>query len=294
MKEQVLQTIAEYSMLKPKDSIIVGVSGGPDSITLLDLLVSLRQEWELQLYVCHINHGIRQEAKHDEEYVKAYCQKNGISCYVKHIQVAEIAKQKKISTETAGREERYAFFEEIAEKVGANHIATAHTANDNAETILMNLLRGTGISGLKGIEPIRDGRYIRPLITCTRKQIEAYCAEKNLQPCIDQTNFENIYTRNKIRNELLPMLEQEFNPNIITGLNRLGDLVQEEEACWEKQLAQIYAELVQEETKEKIALDWKAFQKLEPLVQSKMLRYTVQKLCGTTRKTRKSTYPRYS
>ena len=132
MKEQVLQTIAEYSMLKPKDSIIVGVSGGPDSITLLDLLVSLRQEWELQLYVCHINHGIRQEAKHDEEYVKAYCQKNGISCYVKHIQVAEIAKQKKISTETAGREERYAFFEEIAEKVGANHIATAHTANDNA------------------------------------------------------------------------------------------------------------------------------------------------------------------
>lgn len=132
------------------------------------------------------------------------------------------------------------------------------------------------------------GRYIRPLINCTRPQIEAYCEEKNLKPCIDQTNFENIYTRNKVRNELLPELEREFNPNIITGLNRLGDLVQEEEDYWEKELDKIYQGILVEEIKQKkISLDWKAFQKLEPFVQSKLIRYTVQKLCGTTQKLEK-------
>lgn len=159
MREQVLQTIKKYGMIKPKDSVVVGVSGGPDSITLLDLLASLQEEWKLGLYVAHINHGIRKEASHDEEYVKAYCKQKNIPCFVKHIQVEQIAEIRKISTETAGREERYAFFEEIAQKVGANCIATAHTANDNAETILMNLIRGTGISGLKGIEPVR-GRKV--------------------------------------------------------------------------------------------------------------------------------------
>lgn len=287
MEEQVLKTIVETGMIEKQDKIVVGVSGGPDSITLLDILVHLQEKWELRLFVAHINHGIRKEAGHDEEYVKAYCEKYNISCFVKHIQVEQIAQEKKISTETAGREERYAFFEEIYEKVGANKIATAHTASDNAETILMNLLRGTGISGLKGIEKIREGKYIRPLLNCERKQIEAYCEEKNLQPCIDQTNFENIYTRNKIRNQLIPMLEQEFNPNLITGLNRLGELVQEEEEYWEQKIEEIYQEILVEKTENKISLDWKAFQKLEPFLQSKMIRYTVQKLCGTTQKLEK-------
>lgn len=159
MKEQVLQTIQKYGMIKPKDRIVVGVSGGPDSITLLDLLASMQEEWKLELYVAHMNHGIRKEASQDEAYVKAYCKQKKLPCFVKYIQVEQLAKARKISTETAGREERYTFFEEIAQKVGANRIATAHTANDNAETILMNLIRGTGISGLKGIEPVR-GRKI--------------------------------------------------------------------------------------------------------------------------------------
>ena len=121
----------------------------------------------------------------------------------------------KIGTEEAGRKLRYSFFEEVAQKTNANKIVTAHNANDNSETVLMNLIRGTGTSGLKGIEAKRDNKYIRPLIECTRKEIEEYCEQNKLEPKQDKSNSENIYTRNKIRNILIPLIENEFNPNII-------------------------------------------------------------------------------
>ena len=148
---------------------------------------------------------------------------------VKKINVEEEAKKLKIGTEEAGRNIRYDFFEEVAKKVGANKIATAHNSNDNAETVLMNIIRGSSISGLKGIEPIRDGKFIRPLIETSRKSIEEYCDENKLDPRYDKTNKENIYTRNKVRNLLIPYIQKEFNSNIIDGINRLSDIAKEEE-----------------------------------------------------------------
>lgn len=291
MEEKVLQTIQNYHLIEKKDRIVVGVSGGPDSITLLNILLSFQEEMELQLFVAHINHGIRKEAIQDQKMVETFCQERNLPFFVKQVDIQKIAQEKKISTEAAGREERYRFFEEIYQEKRANRIATAHTANDNAETILMNIMRGTGISGLKGIEPIRDGKYIRPLITCTRKEIEAYVLEKKLNPCIDQTNFENIYTRNKIRNQLIPMMEKEFNPNLISTLNRLASLAQEEDEYWKKVIPEEYEKLVEEEKQDRkgnrISLNLKGFQKLEPFLQSKIILYAIKKACGTTQRIEK-------
>ena len=163
------------------------------------------------------------------EYVKEFCKKIDVEFFAKKVKVEEIAKELKIGTEEAGRNIRYEFFEEVAHKVGANKIATAHNLNDNAETVLMNIIRGTSVSGLKGIDKVRDGKYIRPIIECSRAEIEDYCKEKNLNPRYDKSNNENIYTRNKIRNLLIPFLQKEFNPNIVEGINRLSQIAIEEE-----------------------------------------------------------------
>jgi len=267
--------------------LLLGYPAGPDSITLLNLLYSLKEKLKINIFVAHINHGIRDEANSDEEYVVNYCKKRNIPCFVKRVEIEKIAKKEKIGTEEAGRKIRYEFFEEIYQKEKANRIATAHTANDNAETVLMNLIRGTGTSGLKGIEPVRSGKYIRPLIECSRKQIEEYAKKEKLNPCIDKTNFENIYTRNKVRNKLIPILEQEYNPNIISALNRMSDIMQEEENYWKEVLESEYKKIVIEEKKKQISLNLKEFQKMHPVMQGKLIRYVIEKLCGSTQKLEK-------
>lgn len=215
LKEKILKTIQENKQIKSGDIIILGVSGGPDSICMLNILNELKNELNFKMVVCHINHMIREDANEDEEYVKKFCELVQVPFYINRINVLEMAQKNKMGTEEAGRKVRYDFFEEILQKINANKIATAHTLNDSVETVLMNIFRGSGLSGLKGIEKIRDDKYIRPLIDCTREEIEAYCIEKELQPRIDKTNMENIYTRNKIRNIFIPYIEKEFNSNII-------------------------------------------------------------------------------
>ena len=281
LKEKVLNTILKNELIKYGDTIVIGVSGGPDSITLLHLLQSLKNELGIKIIVCHINHMLREEAIEDEEYVKEYCIKENIPYYIKRESVQEVAKKQKIGTEEAGRKIRYSFFEEIAKKYNANKIATAHTANDNAETVLLNILRGTGVFGLRGIDPIRNERYIHPLIECTRKEIEEYCVENNLEAKIDKTNAQNIYTRNKVRNSLIPYIEKEFNPNIIQGINRLANIAREETKYIESNVIKAYEELLINEEKE-IVLDLNKFNKVEEFLQKQIIRYSILKLLGTT------------
>ena len=194
-----------------------------------------------------------------------------------------IAKTKKIGTEEAGRKVRYEYFEEILKETKSNKIAIAHNKNDKVETIIMHLLRGSGISGLRGIEPIREEKFIKPLIECDRQEIENYCKENNLQPRIDKTNFENEYTRNKIRNILIPYIKKEFNPNIINTLNRLSELVGEEEEYIEKQVERNFEDLKLAESKEEIVLDLKKFNKLEKVIKSRLVLYTIMSIFGTTK-----------
>ena len=233
MEEQVLKTINKYNLIKSGDKIVLAVSGGPDSIFMLDILNKIRQNpknnLSFNIIVCHVNHMIRKEAEEDETYVINFCKKNNIEYYIKRIDVQKYANNKKVGTEEAGRIVRYEFFDEIMQKTKANKIAIAHNKNDKVETIIMNLLRGSGSLGIKGIEPKRDEKYIRPIIEIERADIEKYCNQNKLEPRIDKTNFENTYTRNKIRNIVIPYIQKEFNPNIVNTITRLSEIITEEQ-----------------------------------------------------------------
>lgn len=292
LEEKILNTIKKYDLIKNGDNIVIGVSGGPDSMALLNALIDLKETSKIkyEITVVHINHMIRKEADEETEFVKEFCKKNGIECYVKREKVEAIAEKQRIGTEEAGRKLRYSFFEEIAQKVNANKIATAHNANDNAETVLMNIIRGSGTSGLKGIEPIRENKFIRPLIECRRDEIEEYCNNQNLNPRIDKSNFENVYTRNKVRNMLIPYIKENFNPNIISSLNRLSELARNENEFIEKEVENAYKKIIIKEMlgnkafeeKNKIILDLKAFNKLDLVIKNRLMLYTIGKVLGSS------------
>ena len=283
IEETILNTIKKYNLIEPNDTIIVAVSGGPDSMCLLNNLIELKQELQIkELVVAHLNHMIREEAKAETEYVQEFCKKNGIKCYVKFVDIIKKSEELKIGTEECGRRERYAFFDEISEKVGANKIAIAHNKNDKIETIIMHLLRGSGLSGLKGIEPIRDNKYIRPLLECERTEIEQYCEDKKLNPRIDKTNFENEYTRNKIRNIVIPYIKKEFNPNIIQTLSRLSDLAADESNYIELQTQKAFEKILIAKEKEQITLNLKEFNKQDKVIKNRLILYTTKELMGST------------
>ena len=290
MEEKILKTIKKYNLISNGDKIVVAVSGGPDSMCLLNILKNLRQKFNIELFVAHINHMIREEADSETEYVKNYCERNNIKCFIKRANVLEMAKEQKKGTEEMGRIVRYDFFEYVANEVSADKIAIAHTENDNAETILMNLMRGASLEGLKGIEPIR-GKYIRPLIECNREEIEKYCEINKLDPKFDKTNNDNTYTRNKIRNLLIPYIKKEFNPNIIETLNRLAVLARQDATYFNKIVKESYADILlyeninnlNENLEKYIILDLKKFNKLEYVIKSRVLLYSINKLLGTTK-----------
>lgn len=284
MKDRVLKTIKNNKLILNGDKIVLGVSGGPDSISMLNILRELKEGGTLQfsMVVAHINHMIREEAVEDEKYVEDYCKKNGIECYVKRINVIEYAQNNKIGIEEAGRKARYDFFDEIAQKTNANKIAIAHNKNDKIETIIMHILRGSGLSGLKGIEPIRNNRYIRPLIDCERQEIEDYCEKEKLNPRIDKTNFENDYTRNKIRNIVIPYIKEEFNPNIIETINRLSEVITAEENYMDKIVKEIYGKILIETKETEISLSLKEFNKQEEVIKNRLILYTTRQLMGSS------------
>ena len=295
MKQQVLDTIKKYNLIENGDSIVIGVSGGPDSICLLHILNKLKNEIGFNIYVAHINHMIRKEADEETEYVKKFCENLGIDCFIKRIDVVKIANNLKRGTEETGRQIRYEFFNEILKKTNSNKIATAHNNNDKIETIIMNVLRGSGTAGLKGIEAIRENKYIRPLIDVSREEIEEYCLNNNLNPKIDKSNNENIYTRNKIRNTVIPYIKKEFNPNIIKTLNRLSEVATEENEYLNKITQETFNKIyvgtaISRPQVDKsmnlegkhIALDLKQFNNLELVIKRRIILYTINKLLGTT------------
>lgn len=285
LQDKVLKTIQKYNLIQNGDSIVIGVSGGPDSMTLLNVLINLKQKLEIsKIVVATVNHMIREEAEEETKFVENFCESHGIEFYLKKVDVQEEARSKKISTELAGRNARYDFFEEVLKKTGSNKIATAHNSNDNAETVLMNLLRGSGVSGLKGIEKIRDGKFIRPIIECKRSEIEQYCLENKLNPRYDKTNNENTYTRNKIRNMLIPYIEENFNPNIVDSLNRLSTIATKEDEYIHKIVENSFKNIVitADMGKKEIILDLKKFNELDEVIKSRLILYTISEILGTS------------
>lgn len=221
MSNPFLTAVNKYKLIEKNDSVAVALSGGADSVSLLHMLCSVKEKYNLTLYAIHINHMIRgAEADRDEEFCRKYCEKLSVKLFVKRIDVPSIAKDEKISTELCGRNVRYKAFDELSKELGCK-IATAHTLSDNAETFMINLIRGTSLNGLCAIPEKRD-YIIRPLILCDRAYIESYCKANSLDFVTDSTNLTDDYTRNKIRHNVITELKK-INPSFETSLMRLCD-----------------------------------------------------------------------
>ena len=241
MCEKVLSYIKDNNLIKSGDKILVALSGGPDSVCLLNILSEFKKELNIDIAAAHLNHLLRgEDAFKDEEYVRNICNEMGIKCFVKRVDINTYAKDHKLSSEVAGRNVRYDFFDEIIKEEGFNKVATAHNANDQAETILFRLMRGTGLEGLGGIKASRDNKIIRPILCLSRKEVEKYIELKKLSPRIDKTNFEKIYNRNKIRLDLLPYMKENFNQDVIQTLNRMSLLLQKDNEFLENLSLSVY------------------------------------------------------
>lgn len=224
------RTVSSYNMLSGKKLVVVGVSGGADSMCLLHFLVSNSDFYGIKVIAAHINHCLRgEESDRDCAFVVEQCKKLGVQCFVKKADVAQISSREKIGTEECGRKIRYDFFDEIIDKFNDQFIykysaiATAHTASDNAETVLLNITRGCGIDGLCGIPAVR-GNIIRPLINITRQQVEQYCLMNSVPYVTDSTNLTDDYSRNKVRLTVLPELSK-INPDVVGAVNRMSSIV---------------------------------------------------------------------
>ncbi|PAB57624.1 tRNA lysidine(34) synthetase TilS [Anaeromicrobium sediminis] len=279
MLEKFLQTIEEYNLIEVNEKIVVGVSGGPDSISLLHLLFTIKEKYNIQIYGVHLNHKYRgKEADEDAQYVHEFCTKLKIPCYVYSENVEEYSKKKGRSFEEGGRELRYKYFYEVLRKVGAKKIAVAQNLDDQAETMLMRFMRGSGIEGLCAMDYKRD-EIIRPILNIRRKEIEKYCERHGLNPRIDKTNLESIYTRNRIRLELIPYISEHFNRNIKETLFRTSELIREDKKFLDECVKESYNRVIKEEVG-KVIIDRLEFNKCHKAIQRRIIRECILYICS--------------
>ncbi len=270
MIREVKETIKKYELIKKGEGLIVGVSGGADSICLLHILHTLKECMQIELTAVHINHMLRAgEALEDERYVERICAVLDIRLEIVRIDIKKSAQKQKISLEEAGREERYKTFNLMADRYGAGRIAVAHNKNDQAETVLMNIIRGSGLNGLQGME-YKRGAVIRPLLGVERSAIEGYCKKHNLNPRIDSSNLESIYTRNRVRLDLIPYIDHLFKTNITNSINKMARLIKDDNFFIEQQIDQIYNEAKLDGDGVGISLDIKVLKK-HPIAAAKRI-----------------------
>ncbi|MBM7855985.1 tRNA(Ile)-lysidine synthase [Desulfohalotomaculum tongense] len=282
-RERVLNFIQSHQMINPGELVLVAVSGGADSVALLHMLCNLKEKLNISLHVAHLNHMFRgEESREDARFVKALCQAWQVPCTVAEKDVSQYRKKHRLSSQVAAREVRYNFLEQVAQQQGAGVIALAHHADDQAETVMLNLIRGAGLSGLAGILPVRDSRYryIRPLLEIRRRDIERYCKENGLKYRTDSSNKKTIYLRNKVRMHLMSILEKEYNPEIVSSLGRMAELCREEDRYIDQQVLKLWESVVCGINKNRVELDLKKFNRLHLAVQRRVIRYAWIKLTG--------------
>ncbi|HWT26533.1 MAG TPA: tRNA lysidine(34) synthetase TilS [Mobilitalea sp.] len=277
----------QNTMVERGDRIVVGVSGGADSVCLLHVMHELTHEYGIQLLVVHINHGIRgREAKLDADYVKELSDKLGIEYLCFNIDVRDMAEKEGLSEEEAGRKARYDAFLEVCKSHKCNKIAIAHNRNDNAETVLFNLFRGSGIKGLTGIDPVRQistdfgtVTLIRPLHDVERGEIEDFLSKQSIEYRTDQTNLTDDYSRNKIRNQILPYAEREINRNAVTHIAAAANQLKEAEEFIENFVDKRYLSIV-EENNHFFYFRVKKIQKEDIIIQKGIIRKILSNLAG--------------
>lgn len=279
---EVRDAVFRHHMIEEGDRVILGVSGGADSTALLHILSFLSGILKAEYRAVHVHHGIRgQEADRDARDVEELCRTYQIPCKVVYVQAMAFAKKNKLSPEEAGRALRYSVFEEEAKSWEAEgkgkkkvKIAVAHNKEDNAETILMQLSRGSGLRGVAGMRPVR-GRIIRPLLGVSRKDIEAYLKKEAIGWCTDSTNLQDVYTRNRIRHEILPKLAEAVNSAAVENITRAGCLIGEADAYLEKQAESFLSKSVLKKA-DGIGISQKALDLREPIIRLYMLRRMIE------------------
>ena len=280
MIETVMNNIMENNLIEKNENIVVAVSGGADSMALLYALIEIRSVLDFNIIIAHVNHGVRgEDADSDQEFVRQKSIEMELPFYTINVDMNAYAKEEKISSEEAGRLLRYNFFREIIKEKRSGKIAVAHNKNDQAETLLLRIMRGTGIDGLKGMDFI-SGDIIRPLLNISRDEIEKYIENNKIDTVLDKTNLLPIYNRNKVRLELLPYMEENFNQNIIEALWRLSRSSKADVSYLEEITEKKYKLLMKYVSKHSIILDRALFCKEDLSLKFRLIRKCINKLEG--------------
>ena len=273
-----------WSLLSPWDPVLVAVSGGPDSLSLLHALHEASRDRRVgDVQAAHLDHGLRgEESAREAAWVAAWCEERGIACHVERADVGALANAKKVSKQQAAREARYEFLERVAARIGATRIATGHTQDDQIETVLLNVLRGAGLDGLRGI-PEKRGPFVRPLLGVSRAEIEAYCLRHRLAARRDPSNLSaEAYTRNKVRLELLPQLAREYNPAVGAALLRLSEIATRDVDYLRTQAEAALVDVTRERNPSRLVLDHAALRRLHPALLRHVLRAAITSVRGTS------------
>lgn len=277
----VRQTIKRENLIEKNDKILIALSGGPDSICLLDIMIKLKDEYNLTLYAAHLNHRIRGiDAQEDSLFCQKICKKNNVTFFVKNIDIPELAVQQSRGVEEVARDVRYDMFFDIKNKLGINKIAVAHNLDDQAETMLMKMFRGSGIQGLRGIDYKRKDGIIRPLLDIYKSQINEYCDVNNLNPRIDKTNFESDYSRNKVRLDLIPYIENNYCENIKQILSRTANVIRDDYNYIEEVSKEHYELLVKNKSDDEIILDLPLLKNTDTAIQKRVIRLAILDIMG--------------
>jgi len=281
---KVRNTIKQFSLLKKGDRVLVAVSGGPDSLALLYALYALSKEYALKLYIAHLDHGLRKESRKEREFVLDISKKLHLQVIFTKVDLSKVSQG--ASLEELARNKRQEFFFRVAKKMFIDKIALGHNLDDQAETVLMRIIRGTGLYGISAILPKRKIQgfvFIRPLLGICRKEILRYLAKKNIRPCWDKTNLEEKFLRNKIRHTLLPLLEK-FNPQIKQILANLANTACLDYAYLLEKANQAFQRLVKQRPGGKFSINSSLFNKTHPAIRRLVLRLVYAKLKGDTRR----------
>lgn len=279
MLEKVKEYCRKNSLLSYGEKIVIACSGGADSLTLVDVLLKLKEEYALSLVVAHLDHMFRgDDSAADAKFVQEFCLAKSVPCFLQRTDVKAFAALHGLGSEEAARIVRYQFLRKVARDLGGAKIATGHHKDDQAETILLHLLRGAGSAGISGIRPINHD-IIRPLLSVTRKEIDLYCKQHNFLPRIDQTNFDDCYTRNRIRLSLLPKIKEEFNPLITDALCKTAQLVGDEHA-YVVENAKLYLRKSLQESQENRVIQRKDFLSLHIALKREVIRQIIVTIQG--------------
>ncbi|MFA7533593.1 MAG: tRNA lysidine(34) synthetase TilS [Tissierellaceae bacterium] len=281
MKDKVVAVIKEHNLIEEEDNIVIGVSGGPDSMALLFCLLEFRKTTPFNIFIAHVNHGVRgEEARRDQLFVEKTAKDLDLPYYTIDVSMEQYGKEKGITAEEAGRELRYGFFREILKKQGGGKIAVAHNLNDQAETLLMRIMRGTGIDGLRGMF-FKYQDIIRPILGIKREEIEKYIEENGIETVLDKTNLQPIYSRNKVRIELIPYMEENFKPNIINTLWRMSTIVSTDVDFLEEYTKREYNNLVNKGEGHSIIFNKEGFLNNHRSIQQRLIRNGILELRGS-------------